>query len=87
MSPNDQDSSLFDALLEKHGYLIGGDDLRRLLAYSSHESFKKACQRGTVPVATFHIPGRRTRFATTMDVAAWLCDQITNAQPVKGDTN
>lgn len=64
--------SLFDTLVAAHGYLIGGTSLWRLLAYNSAEAFKKAQQRGSVPVPLARIPGRRTKFAKTADVAAWL---------------
>lgn len=74
------DLSLFDTLVAQYGYLIGGDDLRRLLAYPSADSFKKACERNTVPIPTFHVKGRRSRFATTHSVSRWLLDQINRAE-------
>lgn len=74
------DLSLFDTLVARYGYLIGGDDLRRLLAYPSADSFKKACERNTVPIKTFHVKGRRSRFATTASVSDWLLEQINRAE-------
>lgn len=68
--------SLFDTLVSKHGYFIGGPDLWRLLAFTSADAFKKAQQRGSVPVPLVRIPGRRTRFARTVDVANWLENQL-----------
>jgi hypothetical protein len=73
-------NSLFDTLVSRYGYLIGGDDLWRLLAFSSAEAFKKAKQRNAVPVEVFHIEGRRTRFARTADVATWLETQLSTSE-------
>ena len=71
-------SARCQALVERYGYLIGGDDLWRLLAYRSLDAFRKAQTLGTVPVKTFRIEGRRTRFASTEDVARWLDQQLAN---------
>lgn len=74
--------SLFETLVSKHGYLLGGEDLWRLLAFPSAAAFKKACQRNKSPVQVIHIPGRKSPFARTADVANWLETQISS--PEKG---
>lgn len=76
----DLHSARYHALVERYGYLIGGDDLWRLLAYRSLDAFRKAQTLRTVPVRTFRIKGRRTRFASTEDVARWLDQQLAALQ-------
>ena len=80
MSGNRPPQSLLETLLAQHGYLIGGEDLQRLLAFQTAEAFKKAQQRKTLPVELIKIPGRRTRFARTEDVAGWLEAQLTSTK-------
>ncbi|MBL0391190.1 hypothetical protein JJ685_08575 [Ramlibacter monticola] len=64
-----------------HGPVMGGEALRKALAYPSQEAFRMAVARGKCPVAVFSIPYRRGRFALVEDVAAWLRSQVHGAQP------
>lgn len=57
------------------GATIGGEPLSRALGYPSQDAFRKAQQRGRLPVATFTVDGRRGRFASAVDIAAWLWGQ------------
>ncbi len=68
----DGDAALREYLLQLHGPLMHGQALWSALGFRSSEAFGKALRRQTVPVQTFEIPGRRGRFAKTLDVAAWL---------------
>lgn len=52
--------------------LIGGHELWRALGYRNADAFRKAGQRGTLPVRVFAIPGRRGKFAMTSEVYTWL---------------
>lgn len=57
--------------------LIGGDDLRRALGYTSMAAMKQAITRGHCPVPLFSIKHRRGKFALLSDIAKWLakCQQ------------
>lgn len=59
-------------LMAVYGIVVGGAALWRLLGYRSGDAFRKAVQRGTLPVQTFAIPHRRGRFARTIDISTWL---------------
>lgn len=59
------------------GATVGGDTLSRALGYRSQDAFRKAYQRGRLPVATFELSGRRGRFAASVDIAHWLWCQRT----------
>jgi hypothetical protein len=59
-------------LVERHGLLIGGEELRKLLCYPTVEAFRQAVRRGRTPVPVFPIPHRRGYFAITKEIAAWL---------------
>lgn len=60
-------------LIEReHGPILGCPVLWRLLGYGTADAFRKAVQRGTVPVPTFSLPHRRGRFAHTAEVVQWL---------------
>jgi hypothetical protein len=59
-------------LVERHGYVVGGDALRRVLSLPSLESLRQAAARDTLPVPTFKILHRRGRFALARDLACWL---------------
>jgi hypothetical protein len=56
----------------EYGAEIGGTDLRRLLGYKTAESFRKAVQRGKIPVRTYLHPLRRGRFASARVLAEWM---------------
>jgi hypothetical protein len=62
-------------LIRALGAMVGGESLSRALGFPSQDAFRKALHRGRVPVATFEIMGRRGRFATVIDIAAWLWRQ------------
>ena len=59
-------------IAREHGPILACPALWRVLGYRSADAFRKAVQRGTVPVETFSIPHRRGRFARTDDVITWL---------------
>lgn len=54
------------------GGVVGGVRLTGLLGYPSQAAFRKALERGRVPVHVFTIAGRRGKFAHVADIAAWL---------------
>ncbi len=58
--------------VNEYGPFIGGETLRKLLGYSTYESFRQADNRKQLPVQTFNLPNRKGRFALTEDVATWL---------------
>ena len=62
-------------LIRALGAMVGGESLSRALGFPSQDAFRKALHRGRVPVATFEVVGRRGRFATVIDIAAWLWRQ------------
>lgn len=59
-------------LLRAHGELMGGEALVKCLGYRTARAYQMAVRGGRVPVQTFELPGRRGRFARTVDVARWL---------------
>jgi len=61
-------------LVERHGTLIGGDELRRLLCYPTVEAFRQAVRRGTAPVPIFPLKHRRGHYAIAKDIALWLTE-------------
>jgi len=73
------------ALEAAHGFIVGGPTLARLLGYRSGDAFRKASQRGMLPVHTFTLPNRRGRFARTADVAQWLASLPSAPEPRKED--
>jgi len=62
-------------LIRALGATVGGGELTRALGYPSQDAFRKAHQRGRVPVKTFELDGRRGRFAMATDIATWLWSQ------------
>lgn len=70
-------------LVRAIGATVGGEALTRALGYRSQDAFRKAQQRGRVPVATFEIEGRRGRFALGADIAAWLWRQRCAMAPLR----
>lgn len=62
-------------LIQALGATVGGCDLTQALGYPSQDAFRKAFQRGRLPVTTFSLAGRRGRFAATTDIACWLWRQ------------
>lgn len=63
---------IYQDLLERYGPLLTGEVLRASLGYPSQAALRQSLSRNTTPVRTFRIPGRRGRFALTLDVAQWL---------------
>jgi len=61
-------------LVQRHGTLIGGDDLRKLLCYPTVEAFRQAIRRGTAPVPIFPLKHRRGHYAIAKDIALWLAE-------------
>ena len=61
-------------LLKKHGEIVGGINLCRLMGFSSTAAFRQSLIRGQIPIQTFEIPHRKGRFAYTRDVVNWLCE-------------
>lgn len=62
-------------LYEDNGPMMFGNALTKALGYRSGDAFRKAANRGTVPIHIFKIETRRGWFAMTKDVAAWLAEQ------------
>ena len=56
----------------RHGPLLSGTALQKMLGFPSAAAFRQAASRGQLPVAVFTIPNRRGRFALTREVAGWL---------------
>lgn len=73
------EKELEDSLVQRAGPLLTGDLLISSLGYASKDAFRKALQRGTLPVVVFEIPKRRGKFALTRDVAKWLALQKESA--------
>ncbi|MDE0856272.1 MAG: hypothetical protein OSA97_17795 [Nevskia sp.] len=68
-------------LLELYGPLIGGSDLWKALGFKSQAALARAIRLKTVGVDTWEIPGRKGRFANTLDVARWIAAQQQNPRP------
>lgn len=62
-------------LVDMLGAVVGGCVLAKALGHRTQASFRKAHQRGTIPVSTFELDGRRGRFAITTDLAGWMWRQ------------
>lgn len=72
---NVNQTSTLAQLRTQYGPLIGGDHLRKILAYPSSEAFRLAVLRKKCPVPVFAIENRRGNFSLVEDVAAWLDNQ------------
>jgi hypothetical protein len=70
--PTPFDNPLERDIVATHGYLIGGDALRKLLGYPTPNALHQAVRRRTVPVPVFTIEHRWGHFALAKDIAAWL---------------
>lgn len=62
-------------LIRECGIMVYGQDLCRILGYSSLSAFRQSVYRNTVPVTLFSIPKRRGKFALSKDIAYWLAKQ------------
>jgi hypothetical protein len=65
-------AKLYQELSLRHGEMIGGSKLARVLGYSTLSALCKALERGTLGLPVFHVAGRSGRFALTVDVVQWL---------------
>lgn len=79
---HDLAATLEQHLVSRFGTMIGREDLRRELGYSTADAFRQAVAKGTVPVRVFRIPHRRGWFALCADVARWLAS-LRNASPIQ----
>lgn len=73
--PSEKYDDFEGRLIRALGATVGGESLTKALGFRSQDAFRKAYQRGRLPVRTFEIDGRRGRFASVTDIAAWLWDQ------------
>lgn len=73
-------AELEEELTARYGPALGGEDLRKALAYPSMSAFLQAMTRGTVPVPVFSIGNRRGWFALTKDVVRWLAERRATAR-------
>lgn len=74
-----------ESLEAAHGFIVSGPALSRLLGYRSGDAFRKATQRGTLPVHTFTLPHRKGQFARTADIAQWLASLPSAPEAAKED--
>jgi hypothetical protein len=65
-------TSVLQLLQTQQGPFVGNPRLWQFLGYTSVDAFRKAAERGTLPIPTFTLPHRRGRFAHVEDVVAWL---------------
>jgi hypothetical protein len=68
-------------LIATYGHLIGLADLRKILGFKSRSAMRKCIVSGALTLNLFVVPGRRGRFTTPQDIAAWLT--AVRAGPVK----
>lgn len=79
-SPSEDSYDDFECrLIRALGAAVGASDLSKALGYPTQEAFRKAHQRGKLPVPTFALPGRRGRYAAATDIAQWLWQQRSTA--------
>lgn len=80
VTPHSQSYDEFERrLVLTLGATVGGESLTRALGYPSQDAFRKAHQRGRLPINTFELEGRRGRFALAVDIAGWLWCQRDSA--------
>ena len=63
---------LHHSLLDGYGPLLSDAVLWRSLGFKTWAGFDKAMRNGKIEVRVFTMPGRRGRYALTLDVAKWL---------------
>lgn len=63
---------LIETMLKEFGPLMGGEDLRSALGYRTWSAFARANRIAALGIAIFEIPGRRGKFALTVEVGDWL---------------
>lgn len=74
INKDDTKLQIINDLKERHGELIGGKLLSKVLGFSSLDAMKRAIERGTLNIPTFFVEGRKGRFALTTDIADWLSE-------------
>ena len=62
-------------LNERYGPMISGDDLRKVLGFTTMEAMRQALARRQISLAVFTPENRRGKFALSHDVARWLASQ------------
>jgi len=70
--------------ISEYGPFVGGKNLRKLLGYSTYESFRQADNRKQLPVKTFNLPKRKGKYALTEDVAKWLYKTVQEVRNMSG---
>lgn len=71
-NPLCKSDDLMNAMMERYGPLLGGEQLWRALGYQTWAAFARAARNGSLGVKVFSVPGRKGRFALTADVATWI---------------
>ena len=62
-------------LMDRHGPIIGGEDLWQVLGYKTAAAFRLALKLGDISLPIFNIEKRRGKFALSIDIANWIVDQ------------
>ena len=70
-----------EELEREHGLVVGGKALWKSLGYPSSAAFRRAHERGQLPIQVFKIPYRRGAFALARHVARWLAGVLEAAKP------
>lgn len=70
---------LINDLTERHGELVGGKQLSKVLGFPSLSAMKRAIERETLSIPTFFVEGRKGKFALTTDIADWLAECRVNS--------
>ncbi|MCG9066265.1 hypothetical protein LH425_14815 [Laribacter hongkongensis] len=68
-------SQLERDLNERYGPMVSGDDLRKVLGFTSMEAMRQALARRQISLPVFTPENRRGKFALSHDVARWLASQ------------
>ena len=58
-------------LLQRYGPVVGQDELRQALGYSSQDAFRQAGAGGWLRVPVFSLAGRGVKSALIKDFALW----------------
>ncbi|NHQ80300.1 hypothetical protein HA051_01700 [Chromobacterium vaccinii] len=68
-------SQLERDLNDRYGPMISGDDLRKVLGFTTMEAMRQALVRRQISLPVFTPENRRGKFALSHDVALWLVSQ------------
>ncbi|QOZ83773.1 MULTISPECIES: hypothetical protein [Chromobacterium] len=71
-SRNLSKSQTYNDLYARHGPLIGGADLAKVLGFNSTAAFRQALHKGNLPIEVFEVQNRKGKYALTKDVSDWL---------------